>query len=691
MAWWRKPSAQPPTWSLEDYHAAFVATVTAQIAQGVAPWQQSWTPGARRLPEHLVSGHAYRGVPALHLSVAHTAKGYRDNRWATATEIQALGGQVRPGEQATPVLVDDEQAPPPGGEQDHARARPPLVRVDDVFHVEQVDGLTLARRDDDRDQEPKWKTHRTAERVIQESGVRVRHERGDRAFYNMQTDTVTLPEREQFASADGYYQTALHELGHATGHPNRLDRDTLQQGAGNFGSVEYAREELRAELSAMLTGARVGVGHDGSRGAAYVQGWLTALEHDPQEIDQAAADAQHMSDSLLRPIRAREQQTAQEDAALAEKYSYARGSQISPAPPARPQDPPPPLPVGAGSGPQAEDRHPAGDPPPRRARSGAGARGTRPGPRPPVPDRASQLAALAALGWTGRDAEWIALVCLHSGVFTRAQWRYFFHDPHREPVRRFVRQLLDRDAGVEDARAIFPGSGRAVHITHKSIYRTLGIPDVRHRRGQAATTQVLMRRLLSLDYLIERPTLGWLPTEAEKVQRFEALGIDRAVLPYRTYDEGKQAHKRFVALKCPVAVDAPAATFVYVDPGLTTDSELRAWGVAHAPLWAALRARTFAVHVVAVGTGVAAADRAAAVLKRWARASDAQTETPPAGPTKADPEIRQEIARLEEAISTGNRQMLRAAGGFEKASDRLLYLQALPEGTPTNRASARRD
>ena len=354
MAWWRTPSAQTPTWSLEDYHTAFVATIKAQIAQGVAPWQQSWTPGARRLPEHLVSGHAYRGVNALYLSVAHTAKGYHDNRWATATQIQALGGQVRPGEQATPVLldtVDDERqaqpppgAPdtgqPPGGEQDHAQARP---RVHAVFNVEQADGLKLDRRDDDRDQEPKWKTHRTAERMIQESGVRVRHERGERAFYNIQTDTVTLPEREQFASADGYYQTALHELGHATGHPNRLDRDTLQQGVGKFGSVEYAREELRAELSAMLTGARVGVGHDGSRGAAYVQGWLTALEHDPQEIDQAAADAQRMSDSLLRPIRAREQQTAQEDAALAEKYSYARGPQISPAPPARPLDPRPPL------------------------------------------------------------------------------------------------------------------------------------------------------------------------------------------------------------------------------------------------------------------------------------------------------------------------------------------------------------
>ena len=92
---------------------------------------------------------------------------------------------------------------------------------------------------------PSGRRHQTAERVIQESGVHVAHVRGDRAFYNLQTDKVTLPEREQFATANGYYQTALHELGHATGHPDRMNRDTLKNGAGKFGSQEYAREELR--------------------------------------------------------------------------------------------------------------------------------------------------------------------------------------------------------------------------------------------------------------------------------------------------------------------------------------------------------------------------------------------------------------------------------------------------------------
>ena len=197
-----------------------------------------------------------------------------------------------------------------------------MVRVYAVFNVEQADHVTRDRRDD-QDNEPEWKAHQTAERVIHESGIHVAHVRGDRAFYNMQTDKVTLPEREQLATANGYYQIAMHELGHATGHPLRLDRDTLKNGVGNFGGVEYAREELRVEMSAMLTGDCVGVGHDGSRGAAYVKGWITALDHDPREIYKAAADAQHISDYLMRPVRDREQETAQQDRALAEKYSAA--------------------------------------------------------------------------------------------------------------------------------------------------------------------------------------------------------------------------------------------------------------------------------------------------------------------------------------------------------------------------------
>ena len=301
---------------------------------------------------------------------------------------------------------------------------------------------------------------------------------------------------------------------------------------------------------------------------------------------------------------------------------------------------------------------------------------------PHVRDRA---AALAALGWTGREADWIALVCLHSGVFTRSQYGLYFQTgADRKQAGRFVRTLLDRGVAVEDARAIFPGGARAVHITQKGLYAALTIPNVRHRRGaKDATTQVLMRRLLSLDYVIERPTLGWLPTEEEKVRRFDALGIDRAVLPYRKYGKEGKTQTRFFALKLPIAVDATAATFVYVDPGQTTDSELRAWGKAHAPLWAALRARTCAVQVVAVGADPSAADRAEKVLRPWTIDGDEPAEASSAGPTKADPDVQQELAALEQVIVHGDHHTLQAYGGVKAVSKRLLALRRLPDGRPT--------
>ena len=356
MVWGRKHSPpDKPRWNQDDYHKDFAGKIKTQIAQGVAPWQKSWKPGEQRLPKNIQTDKPYRGGNSVYLSVTQTAKGYSDHRWATYKQIKDMGGQVRKGEKATHVLFykfdDEKEKPQPGapdtpasspeGTAERDGTRPPMVRCYAVFNVEQADGLTLERTGDDREAEPEWKAHQTAERVIQESGVHVAHLRGDRAFYNLQTDKVTLPEREQFATANGYYQTALHELGHATGHPARMDRDTLKAGVGNFGSVEYAREELRAEMSAMMTGERVGVGHDGSRGAAYVEGWLKALDQDPKEIYKAAADAQKISDYLLRPIREREQETEQEHAALAEKYSAARSPQISHAPTPQPQAPQP--------------------------------------------------------------------------------------------------------------------------------------------------------------------------------------------------------------------------------------------------------------------------------------------------------------------------------------------------------------
>ena len=112
-----------------------------------------------------------------------------------------------------------------------------------------------------------------------------------------------LPERSQFPSQDAYTQTAPHELDHATGHPDRLNRPTVKHGGS--ASEAYAREELRAEIAAMMTGEQLGVRHEPRHGTAYVSSSIQALENNPKEIAAAAVDAQRISDWLIARERER--------------------------------------------------------------------------------------------------------------------------------------------------------------------------------------------------------------------------------------------------------------------------------------------------------------------------------------------------------------------------------------------------
>ena len=140
--------------------------------------------------------------------------------------------------------------------------------------------------------------------------------------------------------------------------------------------------------------------------------------------------------------------------------------------------------------------------------------------------------ALAPFGWTGEKAGWIAFVCLHSGAFTRVQCARFL-DAHPEQVRRVVHALIAQGLAAEDTVPGIRGIGRVCRIFSRRIYRAIGAEHIRHRRD--ASPAVLMRRLLSLDYVIEHPGLPWLATESEKVAAFEALGIEHGLLPVRVY------------------------------------------------------------------------------------------------------------------------------------------------------------
>lgn len=161
-----------------------------------------------------------------------------------------------------------------------------------VFNIDQCEGLPERLTAADAELGER-ETIPQAEALIAQTGAEIRIG-GDRAFYAPVLDTVQLPPQQAFRDQINWYRTALHELGHWTGHPARLARD--QKGA--YGSAAYAREELVAELTAAFTCAALGI-QPTVRHADYLGTWLDVLREDNRAIFRAASQASKAADWLL--------------------------------------------------------------------------------------------------------------------------------------------------------------------------------------------------------------------------------------------------------------------------------------------------------------------------------------------------------------------------------------------------------
>ncbi len=285
---------------------------------------------------------------------------------------------------------------------------------------------------------------------------------------------------------------------------------------------------------------------------------------------------------------------------------------------------------------------------------------------PPVPHLAGREAALGALGWTGRDAAWIALVCLHSGVFLRSQFTAH-HGCPEWTARHLAHRLVRAGAACEDP--ISPERGNAsehlCHVSARPIYRALGIEHVRHRRH--GPPGVLFRRLLSLDHIIEHPHLPWLPTEQEKVAHFTGLGIPLSDLPQRTYKGAVAPTVRHFPVKLPIAADERSAIFVYTVSGASDLNSLPYWGETHHSFWAGLRRGGRTVHVAAVTRTRGQAASIAKKLTRWCG--------PPAEPQPLSPEDQELMDDVQRARETRNWRILDKWGGVNAAADGVLRIQ----------------
>jgi antirestriction protein ArdC len=284
--------------SRQDLYSAVTNRIIAEMEEGRLPWVQPWNSTACgcTMPHNAGTGRRYSGINILILWAAAVEGGYSSQRWLTFRQAQALGGSVRKGEKGTTVCYADRFTPKgedarAADEEREARTVAFLKRFT-VFNIDQCDGLPEESTAPTAPL-PEREAIPRAEALMEVCGASIRIG-GDHAFYAPVLDTVQLPPQHAFRDQINYYRTALHELGHWTGHPSRLDRHQT----GRYGSSAYAREELVAELCAAFSCASLGI-RPTVRHADYVACWLDVLREDARAIFRAASQASKAADFLL--------------------------------------------------------------------------------------------------------------------------------------------------------------------------------------------------------------------------------------------------------------------------------------------------------------------------------------------------------------------------------------------------------
>jgi len=280
-----------------DHFQEVTNTILKALEEGTKPWVRPWDPdlaGGPQAPFNPSTGKRYHGINVLLLAMSPLAFCSGDPRWMTYQQAQTKGYQVRKGEKSTgifffkPLEIENKDR----DEGDPETRTIGMLRAYSVFHASQIDGIPAYKVP--TVEEAPW-TRPEAANIILTNSRAVLRIGGDRAFYSPSTDHIQLPPECAFNGPHEWAATALHELGHWTGHPSRLDRDLRNR----FGSAAYAMEELRAELSSAFVGSTLGLPTDIPQHASYLASWIKALKEDKREIFRAAADAQKIADLVL--------------------------------------------------------------------------------------------------------------------------------------------------------------------------------------------------------------------------------------------------------------------------------------------------------------------------------------------------------------------------------------------------------
>ncbi len=270
------------------------------LDRGTVPWHNPIrsSGGGDGWPKNLDSRKRYRGINVFLLAFQSWNKGYGTDYWTTFRQAVNQGGKIRKGEKASMVTFwklfekKDKQT----GEE----VKMPVLRYYNVFNLEQCEGIEIPDAPvEDAEAEP-FDPIAKAEQIVNgylNPPVILRS--GSRAVYRPLTDTVLIAPPEQFENSESFYGTLNHELVHSTGHEKRLGRG-LDTDPAPFGSPNYSKEELIAEMGAAFLNASVGISTPTiEQSATYIEHWKKALQGDKRLVVSSAGAAQKAADWIL--------------------------------------------------------------------------------------------------------------------------------------------------------------------------------------------------------------------------------------------------------------------------------------------------------------------------------------------------------------------------------------------------------
>lgn len=276
-----------------DIYEMVTNRIIQQLEAGVIPWKQPWTQAG--LPQNLITGNPYRGINVLLLA----SIGFNRNYFLTFKQLITLGGSVKKGEKAIPVVFWKRlEKKEPSTETKVSY----ILRYYPVFNVDQCNGIPEEKIPAVINNDGEIQIGEL-EAIIDDMPNRpqIRH-LSTEAFYHPKEDYINMPRMNNFKDAESYWGTLFHELIHSTGHQNRLNRKEVVEWTG-FGSESYSQEELVAEIGACYLKSHVGIDIDNfENNVAYIQNWLTKLRNDKRFIIFASAKAQRAVDYILNAV-----------------------------------------------------------------------------------------------------------------------------------------------------------------------------------------------------------------------------------------------------------------------------------------------------------------------------------------------------------------------------------------------------